>query len=93
MGDHARCDELFEGLSLLADGETAGARCLAVLDHLGGCEPCRRYLDSLRATRAALGAQASAPALDGEEAARLLEECRRALALKCPGLFTGEPSR
>jgi len=87
------CAELFDALSLVADGETVEAKCHAVLEHVGDCPPCRRYLDSLKATRAALGAQGAAPALDEAEVVRLLDECRRSLREKRPDLFPGTSPR
>jgi len=93
VDDPHSCEALFDALSLVADGETAEAKCRAVLEHVGDCEPCRRYLDSLKATRAALVAQGASPALDAAEVARLLEACRQSLRERRPDLFAGTSTR
>lgn len=90
MDGHSSCEAMFEGLSLAVDGETMEARCRQVLDHAGQCEPCRRYLDSLRATRDALGAAGRTPEIDPAAAQALLQECREALLARCPDLLGGK---
>lgn len=87
MEEHRSCEELFEGISLIADGETREASCEKVLAHMGDCEPCRLYLESLRATRGALGNAAHATEIGGDEMAALLADCQKALREKFPEIL------
>lgn len=93
MEGHRSCEELFEGLSLIADGETQEARCRQALAHVSGCEPCRRYLESLQATRGALGQAAQATQIGASELEVLLAQCREALRTKMPTAFPPSPTR
>ncbi len=79
MQGHHSCEELFEGLSGLADGGEMDSRCMEALEHCKDCEPCRKYLESLKATRDTLAAIGKTPELDPNETQGLLEECRKAL--------------
>ena len=89
---HRSCEELFEGLSSVADGGELDARCLEALEHCKECEPCRKYLESLKATRETLAALGKTPEFDPNETRRLLEECRKALRARM-GLQDGpEPA-
>ncbi len=80
MHDPTSCRELFDLLSAYLDGELDPEGCRALGDPVKDCAPCVAYLDSLRATRDSLRALGDRPALDEEEARRLLDECRQALA-------------
>ncbi len=51
----ARCLELFEKLSEYIDGELPPGVCAEIEAHLAGCEPCLRFLHSLRSTVAHVG--------------------------------------
>lgn len=42
------CVALFAKLSEYMDGELDPTACAGVEDHMADCEPCRRFLDSLR---------------------------------------------
>ncbi len=82
MKGHHSCEELFEGLSGLTDGEEMDARCIEALEHCKECEPCRKYLESLKATKETLAAMGKASELDARETQGLLDECRKALKAK-----------
>ncbi len=79
MEGHGSCEELFEGLSGLADGGELDARCREALEHCKECEPCKKYLESLKATKETLASIGKASELDSNETRRLLDECRTAL--------------
>ena len=82
MHDHEQCKALFDLLSSYLDSEVEGASCHELERHMSECEPCRRYVDSLRATRDAvvlLGGQSS---LTEEETESLLKECLAEFARK-----------
>lgn len=55
-----RCLELFERLSEYLDGDLPPALCAEIEEHMAGCEPCVRFLASLRNTVAHVGAVPSA---------------------------------
>jgi len=44
------CRKMFAGLSDYLDGELDDFSCDEIEAHLEGCEPCKKFLDSLRAT-------------------------------------------
>lgn len=90
---HRTCEELFEGLSLIADGETEEVQCQQALAHVGECEPCRRYLESLQATRGALGQAANATQIGASELEALLAQCHEALRAKMPDIFPASSSK
>lgn len=75
--DHRHCQELFERLCAAAEGE--GPPCAELAAHLRSCEPCRKVLESLEATRKTLAAYGSSPAFPPGEGRALLEECLRKL--------------
>ncbi len=79
MHDHRGCKEIFSSLSSYVDGDLSGATCEELVVHLETCEPCKRYLDSLRATKETLRAAGGEPPLSQEEVSRALEECAAAL--------------
>jgi hypothetical protein len=74
---HLHCRELFERLCAAAEGEEP--LCAELAAHLRSCEPCRRVLESLEATRKTLSAFGGSPAFPPEESRALLEECLRKL--------------
>lgn len=74
---HLHCRELFERLCAEAEGEDPP--CAELAAHLESCEPCRKILESLRATRQALASFGASPAFSPEENRTLLEECLRRL--------------
>jgi RNA polymerase sigma-70 factor, ECF subfamily len=43
-----RCRKMFAGLSDYLDGELDDFSCEEIEAHLDGCEPCKKFLDSLR---------------------------------------------
>lgn len=47
IGDPS-CRAVFEMLSEYMDGELPAATCEEMEAHIAGCEPCVRFLDSLR---------------------------------------------
>jgi anti-sigma factor RsiW len=49
------CNELVELLTEYLEGTLPAAEVAAIEAHLVSCEGCRRYLDQMRATIAALG--------------------------------------
>ena len=51
----ASCREMLEHLSEYLDGELDLSACAEIEDHLHDCEPCVRFLQSLRATVAHVG--------------------------------------
>jgi RNA polymerase sigma-70 factor (ECF subfamily) len=46
---NGRCRKMFAGLSDYLDGELDDFSCEEIEAHLKGCEPCNKFLDSLRA--------------------------------------------
>jgi anti-sigma factor RsiW len=44
------CRELFERLSEYLDGELPADLCGRMDEHMGDCQPCQRFLESLRRT-------------------------------------------
>jgi anti-sigma factor RsiW len=48
--DHARCRQLAEKLSEYLDSELTLEQCHEIETHFADCEPCQRFLDSLRNT-------------------------------------------
>ncbi len=44
------CEEIFAKLSEYLDGELDETVCEQLEGHMGSCEPCQRFLDSLRNT-------------------------------------------
>ncbi len=83
MHQHGNCHELFADLSAFIDEELDEERCRELSRHLGECEACRRYLESLAATRAAIRSTGQDPPIKGEEAGRLLGECLEAFKKRC----------
>jgi anti-sigma factor (TIGR02949 family) len=71
------CRQLFELLSPFLDGELPGPPCDEIARHMACCEPCRRYVDSLRATREALRRMGQSEPVPATEAEALLAECMR----------------
>ena len=51
----ASCREMLERLSEYLDGELGEPGCAEIEGHLHDCEPCVRFLQSLRATVAHVG--------------------------------------
>jgi len=47
---NGRCRNMFAGLSDYIDGELDDFSCEEIEAHLQGCEPCKKFLNSLRAT-------------------------------------------
>lgn len=87
MHDHAHgdCPQLFDLLSPYLDEELDGASCEDLRRHLDDCVPCRRYLDSLRATRDALHRMARAEVVPESDAGPLLSSCLEAFRAKIRG--------
>ena len=79
MHDRHGCGEIFANLSSYVDGDLSGATCEELAAHLRACEPCRRYLESLKATKEALHAAGRESPLSREVVSRSLEECLAAL--------------
>ena len=84
MHDHEQCKALFDLLSSYLDSEMEGASCGELERHMSECEPCRRYVDSLRATRDALVLLGGQSSLTEEESESLLKVFARKTAAK-PG--------
>jgi predicted anti-sigma-YlaC factor YlaD len=80
--DHEQCKALFDLLSSYLDSEMEGASCGELERHMSECEPCRRYVDSLRATRDALVLLGGQSSLTEEESESLLKECMAVFARK-----------
>jgi anti-sigma factor RsiW len=79
MHEHHGCGEVFANLSSYVDGDLSGASCEELAAHLQACEPCRRYLQSLKATKEVLRAAGEEPPLSRDAVSRSLEECLAAL--------------
>ena len=79
MHDHGQseCRQLFDAVSPYLDRELDGAACDEFTRHMADCEPCQRYLDSIRATRDALRCVGEIPELPTAEAEALLQDCLR----------------
>lgn len=86
MHDHGGCEGIFSDLSSYVDGDLTGVSCEELEAHLQGCAPCRRYLQSLKATREALRAAGVEPPLSPAEVSKLLAECAQALSRARRGL-------
>ncbi len=85
MHDHGSCGDLFDKLSAYLDGELDAGMCRDLSEPMAACEPCVRYLESLRATRDAVRTAAGQPDLPEDESRRLLAECLEAFRRKaCP---------
>lgn len=82
MHDHEQCKALFDLLSSYLDAEMEGASCQELERHMRGCEPCRRYVDSLRATRDTLVLLGGQSSLTEEESESLLKDCLAEFARK-----------
>jgi anti-sigma factor RsiW len=80
--DHEQCKALFDLLSSYLDSELEGASCRDLERHMSECEPCRRYVDSLRATRDTLVLMGEQSSLSDEECGSLLHECLAEFAKK-----------
>jgi len=85
LDGHADCRELFEMLSSYLEGELPSGSCEELAKHLCACEPCRRYLESLKSTRDALQASGRAEPMAPGDVSRSLEACLKAFRDKCPG--------
>ena len=70
------CEELFEAVHALVDGEASDAGRDELLSHMEGCAACRGYFESARATRGALGSLGRGAACAEEERATL-DACLR----------------
>jgi anti-sigma factor RsiW len=70
------CNELVELLTEYLEGALPPDEVAAVDEHLRGCEPCRTYLDQLRATIAALGS-VPVPTISDDTLDELLAAFRR----------------
>ncbi|HUO15641.1 MAG TPA: sigma-70 family RNA polymerase sigma factor [Verrucomicrobiae bacterium] len=80
---NGRCRKMFAGLSDYLDGELDDFSCEEIEAHLEGCEPCKKFLDSLKAAiQSCQNSPADCP--DREETAilrkQLLATYSRALA-------------
>jgi RNA polymerase sigma-70 factor (ECF subfamily) len=53
--ESAGCKAIFERLSEYLDEELDAGLCSEVDEHLDGCAPCKKFLESLRRTVATLG--------------------------------------
>jgi RNA polymerase sigma-70 factor (ECF subfamily) len=77
------CRKMFAGLSDYLDGELDDFSCEEIEAHIEGCEPCKKFLNSLRATIHACQ-QSPADCADGRKTAilrkQLLATYSRALA-------------
>lgn len=74
---HASCRELLERLSGYLDGERDLDLCRRIEQHMRGCAPCQRLLDSLRRTVDWVRSLPS-PRLPADLAREILEACERA---------------
>lgn len=79
---HGDCKKLFDAVSPYLDRELDAADCAEFTRHMEGCEPCKRYLESIRATRDALRRVGEAPDLPESEAQSLLDECLKTFRTK-----------
>ena len=52
---HADCGDLLDKIHGYLEGEVEGRDARELLGHLEACDPCRAYLESVAATRGALG--------------------------------------
>lgn len=82
MHEHGDCRQLFDLLSPFLDGELAGPPCDEIARHMADCQPCRRYIDSLRATRETLHRMGGSDPIPAGEADELLAECMRTVRAK-----------
>ena len=88
--EHENCRELFADLSAYIDEDLDEERCRELSRHLNQCEACKRYLSSLVATRDALKRTGEDPAIGGEDAQQLLDECLESIRKRC---LSGDPNR
>ncbi len=84
MRDHGQvhCRQIFDAISPYLDRELDESMCVELTRHMDGCEPCKRYLESIRATRDALRRMGEAEDLAGAEADALLQECLKTFRAK-----------
>lgn len=84
MHDHEknRCKQIFDAISPYLDRELDGAMCMEFTRHMEGCEPCKRYLESIRATRDTLRRMGEAEDLPEAEAEALLQQCLKTFRAK-----------
>lgn len=75
MHEDHDCEEVFSQLSAFLDGELGKPSCEELARHMTDCEPCQRYLESLRATRESLRSLGSEVGPSPEEVDRALKEC------------------
>jgi anti-sigma factor (TIGR02949 family) len=82
--DHGEgdCRQLFDLLSPFIDGELSGSPCDEIARHMACCEPCRRYIESLRATREVLHRMGQSEPVPSTEAKALLAECMKTVRAK-----------
>ena len=75
---HSRADclEIFSRLSEYLDGELEPGPCSEIDSHMGDCQPCQAFLDSLRTT-VRLVQDLEAPPLPGEVRDQIREAYRR----------------
>ena len=79
---HGDCKKLFDAISPYLDREPDEDTCADFARHMEGCEPCKRYLESIRATRDALRRVGEVPDLPEAEAQSLLDECLKTFRTK-----------
>lgn len=72
---HGECKQLFDAISPYLDRELDGPTCEEIAHHMEHCEPCRLYIESIKATREVLRRLGGAEELDSRDAEALLKEC------------------
>jgi anti-sigma factor RsiW len=76
---HEHCKDLFERICAQAEGDLAPGPCAELSRHLESCEPCRRVLESMLATRKALERYGAASNFSREEVEQALRGCLESL--------------
>ncbi len=77
MHDHegGSCRQLFDLISPFLDRELEEGSCEEIAKHMAGCEACRRYVESMRATRELLHRLGQREEIAGDEADEMLRAC------------------
>ncbi len=83
--DHGDCRELFDLISPFLDRELDEATCEEITRHMQACLPCRRYVESMRATRDVLHQMGEKDPVPAAEAEDLLRDCLSAVRPRLPG--------
>ena len=77
MHDHegGRCRQLFDLISPYLDKELEEGSCEEIAQHMAGCEACRRYVESMRATKEVLHRLGERDEVPAGQADSLLQAC------------------